>query len=242
MAVEVAQLPLIGAPCDDVKEYLDDVPCWDEARRVLVSGLLERFGATGPLLDIGCGPGTVWRGFQCYAVDRNPDEVRKAREKGIEAIWADARDLPFNAGFRVGVVLMLDMLEHTENPEMAVREAHRILAKGGILIASVPLHQGLWSSHDEKVGHLHRYRPGELGALLESAGLEVLYQTCWNLLGLPGALIRKAEIDVRGASRFAGPFLYWEAWLAARVSLPLGLTGFCAARKKVIDTLSAAHS
>jgi SAM-dependent methyltransferase len=185
MAVEIRQL-LIGAPCDDIKEYLDDVPCWDEARRILVLGLLKRFGAAGPLLDVGCGQGTAWPGFRCYALDRNLDEVRKAREKSIEAVWADARDMPFNAGFKVGVVLMLDVLEHMENPELAVREARRVLAADGVLIASVPLHPGLWSSHDENVGHLRRYRPGELCAILESVGFNVPYQTCWNMLGLPG--------------------------------------------------------
>jgi SAM-dependent methyltransferase len=230
MAVEIEQL-LISTPCDAPKEYLDDIYAWDEARRALVSKLLKRFNAAGTILDVGCGPGTVWPGFRCYAVDNNPDEIRKAREKGIAAVCADARDMPFNARFRVGTVLMLDILEHMENPELAVREARRVLAVGGILIASVPLHPGLWSPHDKNVGHLRRYRPGELDTLLEREGFEVLYRTCWNILGIPGALIRKAGIDVSNASRIAGPFLRWEAWLAATVSLPVGLTGFCVGRK-----------
>jgi SAM-dependent methyltransferase len=230
MAVEIVQLPFINVPCD--KEYLDDVPSWDDARHTLVSKLLKRFNATGDLLDIGCGPGVVWAGFRGrgYAVDRNPDEVRTAREKGINAICANAQDLPFESS-RFGVVLMLDILEHMKDPDLALKEARRVLNSSGILIASVPLHPGLWSKFDESVGHVHRYRSRELDALLKRDGFEVHYRTCWNLLGLPGALLRKAGIDVRGASRIAGPLIGWDAWLAARVSLPLGLTEFCVVGK-----------
>ncbi|MDN5344152.1 MAG: hypothetical protein PWQ18_263, partial [Clostridia bacterium] len=89
-----------------------------------------------------------------------------------------------------------------------------------------PLYQSLWSTHDERVGHLLRYRPGRVDSLLNRASFNVLYRTSWNLPGLPGAFLRKMGLDINSAVDRFGPLMKLEARLAARFPLPLGLSGF----------------
>lgn len=198
---------------------------WTRSRRKLVLQLLRRFGATGPLLDVGCGPEEKSWPCETYGVDISPEAVAEAAANGVNALVADAEKLPF-ADATFGTVLMLDVLEHIENDRQAINEARRVLMPGGILVASVPLYPCLWSRHDEKVRHVRRYRPGEIEVLFKREGLTLIYRTCWNLPGIPGAIVRKTGLDITGASNMAGPLLRFEARLAARVSLPLGLTGF----------------
>lgn len=173
----------------------------------------------------------MWPGFETYGIDVSPEAVFSAKEKGVNARIADARDLPF-ADESFGAVLMLDMLEHIEDDYKALKEAHRVLAKGGILIASVPLYPCLWSLHDEAVGHVRRYKPGQVKRLLKQEGFSVAYETRWNLLGIPGALLRKFGARIDGTSELLGPVLLAESRAAARITLPYGLSEFCVGRKE----------
>ena len=65
------------------------------------------------------------------------------------------------------------MLEHIPGDELALVELARVLAPGGRLIITVPLHRYYWSKDDEFVGHCRRYSPSELVDKLNRAGLEV---------------------------------------------------------------------
>jgi hypothetical protein len=56
---------------------------------------------------------------------------------------------------------------------LAVTELTRVLAPGGLLVITVPLHRYYWASDDETVGHLRRYDPAALSKQLGQAGLHV---------------------------------------------------------------------
>jgi ubiquinone/menaquinone biosynthesis C-methylase UbiE len=91
------------------------------------------------ILDVGCSIGDYCQklknsGFSCVGVDYNPKYIEKAREKGVEAYVMDAYNLSFEDK-SFDTVLLFEILEHLENPELVLREAKRV-AKKNILITT----------------------------------------------------------------------------------------------------------
>jgi ubiquinone/menaquinone biosynthesis C-methylase UbiE len=110
--------------------------------------LVERarpFGPSDRILDLGCGTGIVARvlrerlggAARLTGIDINAPMIAKARAVAPEITWqeANACELPFAAG-SFDVVLSQQMLQFVPDRKAAVREARRVLAPGGRLIAS----------------------------------------------------------------------------------------------------------
>jgi len=98
------------------------------------------------LLDIGCSTGDLTVHIanklgitQIFGVDIDEEALKQARAKGVTAYLVDVsrEKLPFAENF-FEVVLMLDVIEHIENPDHAIREAYRVLKRGGFLILTTP--------------------------------------------------------------------------------------------------------
>lgn len=61
------------------------------------------------------------------------------------------------------LALVLDVLEHVENPGALIDDAlRRVLPPGTPVLIAVPAHPALFSSHDVALGHHRRYRRSEL--------------------------------------------------------------------------------
>jgi len=94
------------------------------------------------VLDVGCGLGLYVRRFrqvtpQVHGVDVDAERVRLASETLPNIQQAPAERLPYDdASF--DVVFSHEVLEHVDDDRAAVREAHRVLAPGGWLVAFVP--------------------------------------------------------------------------------------------------------
>jgi SAM-dependent methyltransferase len=75
-------------------------------------------------------------------VERDPEHLERGRRlyPWLTILQADATSLPIPDGC-ADAVLLLDILEHLGEPELAVAEAHRVLRPGGVVIVSVP-HRG----------------------------------------------------------------------------------------------------
>jgi SAM-dependent methyltransferase len=91
-------------------------------------------------LDLGCGEGRVGLaltrlGHRVVGVDTSPAMVVLARERH-EAVVADAADLPFEDGAFDLVVAYMSVM-NLDDPEAAVREAARVLDRGGRLCIAV---------------------------------------------------------------------------------------------------------
>lgn len=99
-----------------------------------------RLAPGGIVLDVGCGnqpyrPFFEERGLRYLGVDEGLFQV---------AVVARNEALPFRAD-SVDLVVSSQVLEHVEDPRKCMREAHRILKPGGVLILSVPF---VWEVHN----------------------------------------------------------------------------------------------
>jgi SAM-dependent methyltransferase len=115
--------------------------------------LLERFLPPPPasVLDIGGGPGghACWlaqRGYRVHLIDISPLHVQIAKgasaaqpERPLASVSVgDARSLAWPSG-TMDAALLLGPLYHLTRAEdrvRALREAHRVLASGGVLLAA----------------------------------------------------------------------------------------------------------
>jgi len=119
------------------------------------------------LLDEGCGigqyvTGARLLGFQAEGLDISPISVKIGRERGEKIIVGDMRKMPYkNESF--DIVIAGGSMEHFPETDLGLREANRVLKKGGEFLINVPyrytiyvitkiLQQtlGLWTSGYEK--------------------------------------------------------------------------------------------
>jgi SAM-dependent methyltransferase len=149
----------------------------------------------GEILDAGCGAGrwTIYlrsRGFRVLGLDRSLEGLRRARtlDPGIPAVVGDVCHKPF-IGDRFETVLSSGVVEHFEKgPGLALAEARRVLAPGGVLLISVPYNSPLrrflyhplhvlirWLTSPFGVTWEfaeYRFTAREMRSLLESCGFE----------------------------------------------------------------------
>ncbi len=83
-------------------------------------------------------------------------------------------------------IICLNVLEHLKDDAMVLNNFFRLLKPGGHAIVLVPQHMWLYTPIDEAVGHYRRYSHQELKTKMELAGFQVVQQTGFNKLGVPG--------------------------------------------------------
>jgi SAM-dependent methyltransferase len=90
------------------------------------------------ILDIGCGEGALRAalparlGARTVGLDASATML-SAHPRPV--VQADATALPFVAG-GFGAAVAVNVLDHLTDPTAAIREAHRVLAAGGCLLAA----------------------------------------------------------------------------------------------------------
>jgi SAM-dependent methyltransferase len=151
-------------------------PLASEAWQVLTRLLGE---GSGLLLDVGCGTGgftaaLAERGWDVTGVDISEDMLRRARERGVRTVQADATSLPFeDASFDAAV----SVLTNTDLDDLSavVAEIVRVLRPGTPLVylAVHPCFVGPHSVYDPERG-LPELQPGwyrRVGRYTEAPGI-----------------------------------------------------------------------
>jgi len=143
-----------------------------------------------PLLDLGCGDGFVaqlaFGDPVAVGMDRNHSDVRTAAGSAAyrSVVTADARSLPFHeAAFQT--VYSNGTLEHLDDLPSVLAEIHRVLRRGGVVIALVPSNafqrpiggvgrivgQRIWNHFNRLHNHVNLLSADEWSAALEGHGL-----------------------------------------------------------------------
>ena len=166
-------------------------------------------GATGNLLEIGCGAGRYTRAFRHYRPDLTVsgcdishvalNEARSADSTGqIDYRIGDALDLPYPDN-SFDIVVLFDVFEHVTDVGRAADEVARVLRPGGVFHCFVPcegnkrtlfsvfrfskripIHR--WKR--EQIGHIQILTTRQMQAILERRGLHVMDTTfSFHLLG-----------------------------------------------------------
>jgi SAM-dependent methyltransferase len=125
-----------GARYDGVAEWYDREFATGDLAVAPRDATLRLLGdGPGRLLDVGCGTGAhtvalVDHAWDAVGVDISEDQLRLARERGLDVVRADAAELPFEDATFDAVV---SMWTHTDVDDFAalVREVARVLRPGG---------------------------------------------------------------------------------------------------------------
>jgi len=169
-------------------------------------------GKCPKILDGGCGSGRYLiyfgeLGYDITGADFSANAVKAAKKinANLKVVQATVLDLPF-ASQSLDYYLSFGVLEHfIDGPEQGLREAHRILKEGGMLLLSVPymsnlrlLEEHLYpfirkirnrSREAKTIFYEYMFTRGELVSILNSLGFEVLRDYPLNQeLGLLRAL------------------------------------------------------
>lgn len=172
---------------------------WWQSRAEMVNGWLSQLKLPehGDVLDVGCGGGwgfQQWRRFgEVFGIEPNLDLVRLAGNDQ-NRIFAQPFDNNFDPARRFRLILMLDVLEHLENPIQALQHASALLVPGGTIFITVPALPSLWTSHDEINHHYVRYTRQTLLEVVGETELD-LVRSHYFFHGLvfPKLLIRLKE-------------------------------------------------
>ena len=151
---------------------------------------LEQFKAgRGDLCDLPCGTGYLSMRAHEAGWTVHPHDIDPGAWEGSDAIAATAADL--NAPLEIpdrafDALTCCEGIEHIENPHLVLREFHRIVRPGGLLVVSTPntidlrqrlrfLHRGYWSHFPPFVpGHINAMGTFILCLSLISYGFEIL--------------------------------------------------------------------
>lgn len=118
---------------------------WHTLKRVLESEIKE--GST--IFDIGGYDGFIsynlkklFPKLNITTIDIDKAGLQEAIERGLNALYASALELPIKDNL-VDVVICLDIIEHVQEDCRLIKEISRVLKKGGKVILSTPMQNGI---------------------------------------------------------------------------------------------------
>jgi SAM-dependent methyltransferase len=154
---------------------------------------MPQFSGGGKLLDAGCGTGGFLANLagaepelETIGLDVDEAACRWTAEKSARPVCAGSVNaLPF-ADAAFATIVSVDVLCHRDVDEArALRQFHRCLAAGGILILNLPAYRWLMSRHDAAVHNARRYTRGDVLRLLRAAGFRPIFTGYWNIVLFP---------------------------------------------------------
>ena len=157
----------------DTRVWYRDADPMEQVDYALVDFVQEHAGPT--VVDLGCGLGGYSkvlgeRGFDVRAFDVVAEYVERARGLGVAAELYDGDRLPLSDA-SVDTVILLEVLEHLEEPARVLAEARRV-ARRGVLVTTPNCTQSFGMvpiefSHMLDIDHRQFFTESSLAALLD---------------------------------------------------------------------------
>lgn len=146
------------------------------------------------VLDVGGGAGAKAKilkslfprfKFSASDISRKAIKIAKKNPQGVEFFVADAAKLPIKDN-QFDVVMMNSVLDHTLQPQQAVKEVYRVLKPGGIWLVTGPLEAELTTIHGwltkfdqfrqmrkERCGHNFAFSRKTFLTMIKEAGFKI---------------------------------------------------------------------
>jgi SAM-dependent methyltransferase len=210
---------------------------WFRGLHAQMAGALRRHGegaSLGRVLDAGCGTGGLLASLaeqmphaELIGLELDPIAGSIARHaSGQPVCGGSVSVLPFG-GAAFGAIVSADVLCHRGVDEaLALREFHRCLRPGGLLVLNLPAYGWLLSQHDLAVHNVRRYTASGVRSLLAAAGFAGIQTSYWNTVLFPLMVLRR-KLGWRGKERPASDVVLMpapvEALFATIVALEAAL-------------------
>lgn len=158
--------------------------------------ILENFTSylKEPILEIGAGTGNISKLLlktykDVYLSDIDPRLARDLSNKfnlpTKKVFVYDAQNASqkrYKNFFKS--IVAINVLEHIENDEKALKNLYNMLKQDGYLLMLVPAKKIAYSELDRKIGHFRRYELTELKTKCKNNGFKVRSVYFFNFLGL----------------------------------------------------------
>jgi 2-polyprenyl-3-methyl-5-hydroxy-6-metoxy-1,4-benzoquinol methylase len=207
---------------------------WHSGKLTMIDQLIRPHLKPGSrLLEIGCGAGNLLlqasvRGSYPVALDLAMQALTFVRSRLREASSGSEAPRDFSCLQSIGeylplasnsfdCILLSEVIEHLEVPQISIREATRVLRPGGRLLVTTPNYRSLWPVMERAVDmlnmapkmageqHISRFHPNSLKRLLIDSGLGIEYfGTIYNIspfLSIPFPNLAKRQLNRELKSR-----------------------------------------
>lgn len=177
---------------------------WHRGKLIMIDQLIRPHLQTGShLLEVGCGAGNLLlqatvRGSYAVALDLSMQALTFVRSRLEEAKSGADSPSDFACTQAVGeslplsdesfdCILMSEVIEHLEVPQISIREAVRVLCRGGRLLITTPNYRSFWPLMEWTVDrlnmvpkmageqHIRRFHLASLKKMLVESGLDIEY-------------------------------------------------------------------
>jgi SAM-dependent methyltransferase len=249
---------LMDASLYDELQRVEQTHWWFRARRRIVWSLVERYVGGEPgrrlqICELGCGTGgnleSVAAKHDVVGVECSQQALEHARRKLGNRVRSgrlpDEIDLPQKS---FDAVLLTDVLEHIYDDTASARTALNLLKPGGVVVATVPAYQWLYSPRDAHHHHFRRYGKEQYARLWRRADTETLLLSHYNTLLFPPAAAVRLTSKLLGDRAKSGDLtipprlinsllaraMASETNLLGRLPLPFGLSLVAVVRKRAI--------
>jgi SAM-dependent methyltransferase len=150
-------------------QAIEQTHWWYVARRKIIFDWVFRTLADHPvvrLLDIGCGTGFNMEQVrarcdaQVVGLDLSTDALTFCQSRNLpDLVGGDSTRSPLRSA-SFDVIMALDLIEHLDDDQAALREFARLLRPGGALIVFAPAFNFLWGLQDDVSCARNWTRPG----------------------------------------------------------------------------------
>lgn len=150
----------------------------------VIQGIKKYYPEAKAILDIGTADGLMLSRIkkkfpqaECVGLEYSQELINSCRDKNIKIIQGDAQNMALkNNSFDVAIATAL--IEHLDKPMKMLREIHRVLRSGGILILTTP--NPFFEKIAELIGHFEKeihqetFTIKKLKKYFKKAGFEII--------------------------------------------------------------------